>query len=92
MATTKKSAAKKPIKKMVKKPVAKKTTVKRVSAKKPVSVAANFWKIEFTINTVYWLVIGVAVIATAFIAVDNNQRLNAIYDQIDAENARIDTL
>lgn len=71
MATRKKTTTKKTAK----------ATVKRSVAKKSPSKA--FWKVDFTINTVYWLVIGIAVVAAALFSYTTNQRVNDIYDQID---------
>ncbi len=65
-----------------------KATVKRSVAKK--STKNGFWKVDFTINTVYWLVIGVAVVAAALFSYTTNQRVNDIYDQIDV--ATIETM
>lgn len=58
-----------------------KATVKRSVAKK--STKNAFWKVDFTINTVYWLAIGIAVVAAALFSYTTNQRVNDIYDQID---------
>lgn len=74
-----------------KKPTAKKTakaTVKRSVAKK--NPQSDFWKVEFTINTVYWLIIGAAVIAAAILTYDTNQRVNETYDQIERINTQLD--
>lgn len=72
MATRKKTTAKKTAKATVKRSVASKKTAK-----------SNFWKVEFSINTVYWIVIGIAVIAAAALSYNTNQQVNDIYDQID---------
>lgn len=72
VATRKKTTTKKTAKATVKRSVAKKSTNK------------SFWKVDFTINTLYWLVIGVAVISAALFSYTTNQRVNDIYDQIDA--------
>ncbi len=72
MATRKKPAAKKTAKATVKRSVAKKSTAKN-----------NFWNIEFSINTVYWIAIGVAVIAAAVISYNTNMQVNDIYDRVD---------
>jgi len=72
VATRKKTTAKKTAKATVKRSVAKKSTSK-----------SNFWKIEFSINTVYWIAIGVAVIAAAAISYNTNMQVNNIYDKID---------
>ncbi len=72
MATRKKTTAKKTAKATVKRSVASKKSAK-----------SNFWKVEFSINTVYWIVIGIAVIAAAALSYNTNQQVNDIYDQID---------
>ncbi len=72
MATRKKTTAKKTAKATVKRSVASKKTAK-----------SSFWKIEFSINTVYWIAIGVAVIAAAAISYNTNMQVNNIYDKID---------
>lgn len=72
MATRKKTTAKKTAKATVKRSVASKKATK-----------SNFWKVEFSINTVYWIVIGIAVIAAAALSYNTNQQVNDIYDQID---------
>lgn len=76
MATRKKTTTKKTAKATVKRSVAKKSS------------KGSFWKIEFTINTVYWLIIGIAVIAAAAFSYNTSQRVNDIYDQIDIQNAQ----
>ena len=75
VATRKKTTTKKPAKATVKKTVAKKSTTPR------------FWRIEFSIATVYWLAIGIAVISTAIYSYNTNQQVNELYDQIDARMA-----
>ena len=99
MATAKKVVKKKsvPTKSAKKKPtVAKKVTPAPHKAKKATTASAvsdnSFWQVKFTINTVYWLIIGAAVIATAFITYNTNVQLNELYDSIDAQNARLDEL
>ena len=68
-----------------KKLVTKKTklaaTKKHVAATK--SSGQDFLKVDFNLNTVYWLIIGVAVISTALITYSNHQRINEIYDSIE---------
>lgn len=76
MATRKKTTTKKTAKATVKRSVAKKSTNKA------------FWKVEPNINTVYWILIGVAVIAAAMLSYSTNQRVNDIYDQIDAQTIK----
>lgn len=76
MATRKKTTTKKTAKATVKRSVAKKSTNKA------------FWQVEPNINTVYWIIIGVAVVAAALLSFNTNQRVNDIYDQIDAQTIK----
>lgn len=78
MATRKKTTSKKTAK----------ATVKRSAAAKK-STTKNFWKIDFSINTVYWLAIGVAVISAAALSYNTNQQVNDIYDQIDRSSTEL---
>lgn len=73
MATRKKTTTKK----------SAKTTVKRTAPRKQ-AASSHFWKVKLTTNTLYWLLIGVAVIATALISYDTNQRINSVYDEVEA--------
>lgn len=81
-----------------KKKLVKKTSAKKVAPKKPVakkspahkSSAASarsnseFMQPKFTEQTVYWLIIGVAVIALAAWVLSLQVQLNEMYDEIDA--------
>ncbi len=79
MATKKKkTAAPKRATPVIKKSVTKKNTNK-------------FWKVEFNVNTVYWMAIGVAVIATASWTYNTNQQITEIYDSIDSVNIEADS-
>ena len=71
MATKKKTLTRKAAKPAVKKNVALKSS------------RSDFWKVDFTVNTVYWLIIGLAVIATAVWTYNTNEQITAIYDSID---------
>ncbi|MDO8335257.1 MAG: hypothetical protein Q7T74_00530 [Candidatus Saccharibacteria bacterium] len=73
VATRKKTTTKKTAKATVKRSVAKKSTNK------------GFWRVEPNINTLYWIIIGIAVVAVALLSVSTNQRVNSIYDQIDSQ-------
>ena len=73
MATRKKTTSKKTTK----------ATVKRSAVAKKSTKNNSFWKIDFSINTVYWLAIGIAVISAAALSYNTNQQVNDIYDQID---------
>ena len=72
----------------------KKTVTKKASAKKPVvkkkvatsttkNTKSEFWNIEFNINTLYWITIGIAVISTAAWTYNTNQQISDIYDSVD---------
>jgi cell division protein FtsL len=62
------------------------------SKKKTISKqGSDFWKVQFTINTVYWLVIGLAVIATAVLTYNTNQQISDLYDSIDVSNLQADS-
>jgi|JRYG01.1.fsa_nt_gb cell division protein FtsL len=78
-------------------PSTKRTTVKKTRktpAKKAVArqkkVASDFWTVKFTVNTLYWLIIGVAVVSTAFITFNTNQQVNELYDQIDQQQRSLE--
>ncbi len=50
----------------------------------------GFWRVEFNINTVYWMIIGLAVIATAVWTYNTNQQISEIYDSIDYSTMQSD--
>lgn len=84
----KKTVAKKPA---PKKPAPKKTVAKKAPAKKSASRAASasasnraFLEARFTEQTVYWIIIGAAVIALAAWVLSLQVQLNEMYDSIDA--------
>ena len=93
MATAKKKPSKKPT---PKKSVKKSTT--RVAAR-PSSVAhrsfqrsansTEFMQARFTEQTVYWLIIGAAVIGLAIWVLSIQVRLNDMYDAIDAQTSEV---
>jgi|JI10StandDraft_1071094.scaffolds.fasta_scaffold204026_2 hypothetical protein len=83
-------------KKPVKKTVAKKPAPKKVATKKSVprkssaasaSNTSDFMQTKFTEQTVYWLIIGVAVIALAAWVLSLQVQLNQMYDDIDAASS-----
>ena len=102
MATPKKKVTTKkaPVKKTVaKKAVAKKPTTKSQSKKnvelqsfRPSRSPQPFMTFRVTRQTVYWLVFGVVVLALGAWVVHLNYKVQAIYDQIDANNLIIETL
>ncbi len=82
--TATKSAAKK-------KPVAKKAPAKKTASKRPSSKAVQvhhrpFMQAKFTEQTIYWLIIGIAVIALAAWVLSLQVQLNEMYDEIEATN------
>jgi len=89
MAATKKKATNKP--QARKKVVAKKTTTKRPVAKKSTSHAAHahvsaqkaFMKPRFSEQTLYWLIIGLAVLALAAWVLSLQIKTNNMYDDIN---------
>lgn len=91
MATKKTTARKAP----AKKPAPKKQPVKKAPAKKTSSRAAAtkstsaFLETRFTEQTVYWLIIGVAVIALAAWVLALQVQLNEMYDAIDATTSYV---
>lgn len=76
MATKKKTTARK----VTKKPAVRRTSVARSAP------ANNFWKIDLNITTVYWLALGIAVIAIAIWTYDTYMVANSVFDQIDQAN------
>jgi hypothetical protein len=77
-----------------KKTVTKKAPVRKSPVRRAASVSRqdrNFLDWRFTLESIVWVIIGIAVIATAIIVMNMSQQLNDIYDQIDAQNASLDT-
>ena len=54
--------------------------------RKAVSSGSDFWKVEFNLNTLYWVVIGLAVISTAVWTYNTNQQISELYDSIEVTN------
>lgn len=92
--TTKKATAKKP-------PVKNKTTVRATTTKqkraprkkqaamssfRPVKNTETFMSFKVTVQTVYWLLIGLLVILLAMWVLKLQNDINYIYDQIDESN------
>ncbi len=73
-------------------PANKKSTVKKTSRKKRVPSyrirltknTEEFWNFKFTIQTVYWLLIGVGVIGTAIINYNIHAQVNDLLMGINA--------
>ncbi len=76
-----------------KKKVTKRVKSTPLTAKKRVvsNKGSDFWRVEFNINTVYWMVIGLAVTATAVLTYNSNQQITSLYDSIDAVNMQLET-
>lgn len=76
-----------------KKKVTKRVKSTPLAAKKRVvsNKGSDFWRVEFNINTVYWMVIGLAVTATAVLTYNSNQQITSLYDSIDAVNMQLET-
>lgn len=98
--STKKTAAKKP-------PVKNKTTVrstttkqKRAPRKKQAAMSSfhraenteSFMSFKVTVQTVYWLLIGLLVILLAMWVLKLQNDINNIYDQIDESNRQSEML
>jgi hypothetical protein len=54
--------------------------------------ATPFFHFDFTIQTVYWLILSAIVISLALWVMSLNMRVQAIYDQIDQNNSQTVTL
>jgi hypothetical protein len=95
MATKKTSSRKKTTSTAArKKTITKKAPARKSSTRRAASVSRqerNFLDWRFTFESIVWVVIGIAVIATAIIVMNMSQQLNDIYDQIDAQNASLDS-
>lgn len=89
--TTKKAPTKKTV---VKKPTAKSQSKKNVELQsfRPSRNPQPFMTFRITRQTVYWLVFGIVVLALGAWVVHLNYKVQAIYDQIDANNLIIETL
>lgn len=93
-ATTRAAAAKKTAS-VTKKPAA---TTKKAAARKTNSKAApvvhqtNFFTVRPTIETAYWLVFGMAILALGVWVLNLTIKINAIYDQIDINQATVSSL
>ncbi len=76
MATTKKKTT-------TKKRAAKATSAKKrtVSKKKQ----SDFWTIKFTVETLYWLIFGVLVVAIGYWTYTTSQEVNEIYNNMNDE-------
>lgn len=70
----------------------KKTTAKKQPSLRSFRPAAeqDFMSFRFTVQTVYWLILSVLVLALGIWVISLNTKINDIYNQIDASNS--DTL
>ena len=84
MPTKKKPVKKTPVKKAAPKKVAAKKSAPRKTSAASASSTSDFMQTKFTEQTVYWLIIGVAVIALAAWVLSLQVQLNEMYDEIDA--------
>lgn len=90
MATAKKSVTTR------KKPAS--TTKKTATARKPAQHVTKpapksaFMTMKPTIETAYWALFAVAILALGIWVLTLTMRVNAIYDQIDANNAAVETM
>ena len=102
MATKKKSAST-PKSTAKKKTTAAKTTKKTTKIVKSSAKAAprsfrleennvDFMKPTFTIETIYWIVLSMAVIALGFWIATLQMRINSIYDQIEVNQAQSENI
>lgn len=74
----------------------KKTTTTRVSTKRAPKMESfkvakpdqQFMTFRITRQTVYWLILSAVVLALGFWVIDLNNKVQAIYDQIDESNAQ----
>jgi len=78
-----------------KKTAQKKTTVKKPRAyAKSTSVKSfhvaprqqDFWALNFTQQSLYWVIIGAAVLAVAIYVATLQIKINELYDQVDANS------
>ena len=80
----------------------KKTTSKKTSTKKPAHKAKAskvrsfhvappdrpFWTFIFTVQSVYWVLIGAAVLAVGIYVASLQIRVNHLYDQVDVNSSQ----
>lgn len=100
-APVKKSTAKNKAVETAKKPAAK-TTAKTAATKKaststlrsfrPSPLTEPFFTFRITRQTIYWLILSVIVIGLAVWVVQINARVQAIYDQVDQNDAALQDL
>lgn len=68
---------------------AKKTTTKSIAARQTgSSVSRPFMQTKFTEQTIYWLIIGGAVVFIAFWVLSIQVQINKMYDLVDTTNSQ----
>jgi hypothetical protein len=68
---------------------AKTTAQKSVKSFRVAKPASPFFHFDFTIQTVYWLILGALFISVALWIASLNLRIQSLYDQIDQTNEMI---
>ncbi|MCA9338752.1 hypothetical protein KC939_00215 [Candidatus Saccharibacteria bacterium] len=66
----------------------KKRATKATSAKKRTvskQKQSDFWTVKFTVETLYWLIFGVLVVAIGYWTFTTSQEVNEIYDNMNDE-------
>ncbi len=82
---TKKSSTKKAVSKTVK---PKTHALKHVALVKDTD---NFWNVQPSIQSLYWILIGIAAIGTVIINFNTNMRVNDLLNQIESQNTAVDS-
>lgn len=75
-----------------KKPTTKKRATKTASVRKRTvskKKQSNFWTVEFTLETLYWLIFGVVVIAIGYWTFTTSQQVHEIYNNMNNEEVLI---
>ena len=81
------TAKKKPTTKTTRKPKA--TTQSPVKSFRVAKPATPFFHFDFTIQTVYWIILGILFISLALWVASLNMKIQDLYDQIDETNQSI---
>lgn len=88
MATKKRTTTKK--KPIARKAVSKKTTARRDSSKyqtfRLAKPSTPFFTVAITRQTLYWSIVGVAILALGFWVIHLQNKVNELYDTIEANN------
>jgi hypothetical protein len=51
----------------------------------------KFWSFQPSVQTVYWVLIGIGIVGTAVINFNTNMRVNELVNQIESQNAALDS-